>query len=112
MAPKNVSNAERLGACIREYPWGAPRKQQYHWTIFHNESLVSRRLTRSPTRTDVSQRSTLDPTPRNLLFESFKCEDAKRTVWGNIVVVKTDRSGQVCDVKERDVFFIERLVYR
>lgn len=59
-----------------------------------------------------SKKDTIDPKPRNLLFETFKCEDAKRTVWGNIVVVKSDRNGKVVDVKERDIFFIERIVYR
>lgn len=52
------------------------------------------------------------PLPQNLLYESFKCDDATRSLWGNIVVVKSDTSGQVCDVVERDMFFIERLVYR
>ncbi|KAJ3520267.1 hypothetical protein NMY22_g12830 [Coprinellus aureogranulatus] len=85
-----------MGVCIRRYPVGAPRAQPYHWSIF---------------RTDIG--SPANPTiPRNRLFDSFKCGDAIRTVRGNILVVKSSRDGLVTDVLERDLFFVERLVYR
>jgi hypothetical protein len=57
--------------------------------------------------------------PKNLVYNTFKVRDAfgfgassVRTVWGNIMVVKSDREGVVLDVQERDLYFIETLVHR
>lgn len=90
-----IRRIDRMGVCIRKYPRGAPRQQNFHWTIFRQDQI--KRIT--------------PPLPRNILFETFKCENAQRSVWGNLVVVKSDKYGHVCDIKERDLFFIETQVY-
>lgn len=52
------------------------------------------------------------PLPRNELYERLKGQFGSRTVYGNVLVIKTDTLGLVCDVLDRELFFVERLVYR
>lgn len=47
-----------------------------------------------------------------MTYDNLKGIDGQKTVYGNILVVKSDSLGFVCDVLERDVFFVERLVCR
>lgn len=98
--PENVPSSgfqrmEELGNCIRRYPYGAPREQPFHWTIFG--------VPHTPNRTI--------PSPRNERFDQLKCHDATKTVNGNLVIVKSLPCGTVQDVLERELFFVERLVY-
>ncbi|KAF5309726.1 hypothetical protein D9611_014435 [Ephemerocybe angulata] len=86
---------EDAGACIRRYPRGAPREQRNHWSIF---------------RVSPGGRGGAN-LPVNERYESYKCSDAVRTVWGNIVVVKSDRLGTVCDMEAVDLGLAEFLVY-
>ncbi|KAF5317854.1 hypothetical protein D9611_015089 [Ephemerocybe angulata] len=95
-APAAPRNLEHAGSCIRRYPHGAPRLQRNNWAIF-----TATKAGRGPI--DL---------PVNDLYESYKCEDGVRTVWGNIVVVKTDRMGEVCDMVEKDIGVAELLIYR
>lgn len=64
--------------------------------------------------TDISvQRDAEVVPPRNELYDSFKMYGSNhRMIWGNIVVVKSENNGRVCDVLERDLTFIEQLVSR
>ncbi|KAF5309094.1 hypothetical protein D9611_014961 [Ephemerocybe angulata] len=94
-APAAPRNLEHAGSCIRRYPHGAPRLQRNNWAIF-----TATKAGRGPI--DL---------PVNDLYESYKCEDGVRTVWGNIVVVKTDRMGEVCDMVEKDIGVAELLIY-
>lgn len=52
------------------------------------------------------------PLPRNELYDQLKGFYGSRTVYGNILVIKSDPSGNALNVLERELFFIERLVYR
>lgn len=49
--------------------------------------------------------------PRNALYDSFKMQDGRHSHFGNIIVVKTNSDGVVVDMCERDLYFIEVLVY-
>lgn len=115
-ASKRARKLEESIACIRKYPKGALRDLRYHWTVSWNNQLVSlmheSSLLSSVTQGQNEQRQYDKSIPRSVLYESFKGSDATRSVWGNIVVVKSDRDGLVCDVLEKDLFFIEWLVYR
>ncbi|KAF6752797.1 hypothetical protein DFP72DRAFT_849572 [Ephemerocybe angulata] len=85
-----------VGVCLEQYPHGAPRRQKYSWSIFY-----------------VNQSNPLRP--RNRMYDSLKVETAAtwplRSVYSNIVVVKSTREGRVCNVEEKDRSLIEMLVY-
>ena len=46
-----------------------------------------------------------------MLYDSFKMSDGRHSHFGNIMVVKSNSEGVVVDVCERDLYFIEVLVY-
>ncbi|KAJ3516298.1 hypothetical protein NMY22_g14244 [Coprinellus aureogranulatus] len=92
---------EGRGSCIRKYPYDAARAQPFFWTIYHLPRV---------------QQVALD-VPRNRLYDTFKVRDSgdfggQTQLFGNVLVVKSDRDGTVADVLERDLFFVERLVHR
>ncbi|KAJ3514167.1 hypothetical protein NMY22_g14829 [Coprinellus aureogranulatus] len=75
-----VRRLEGSAACIRHYPIHSRHEQRFHWTIF-----------REPPFDDPTVKS-----PRNDLYDRFKlCVGSHRTVWGNIVIVKSSRDGGV-----------------
>ncbi|KAF5318409.1 hypothetical protein D9611_013936 [Ephemerocybe angulata] len=51
--------------------------------------------------------------PLNQLYSLFKARAGSgiRSVWGNVLVVKADKDGIVCDVVVEDLYFVETLVY-
>ncbi|RXW11174.1 hypothetical protein EST38_g14681, partial [Candolleomyces aberdarensis] len=86
---------ETAGVCLRSYPRGVRRKERWFWTIF---------LPYEEKFTGVVE-------PKNKLYDSFQAGDGRNSVKGNIMVVKSDNRGLVCDVQERDIGHIEWLVY-
>lgn len=113
-----VVDLNDLGACVREYPYGAPRVQPFSFSIIVPVSVCSYHLdsvdvaTMSDCATARVQKTRRASIPRNKLYSKLMEFTNLRTVVGNILVVKSDRLGHVCDVLERDLYFIERLLYR
>lgn len=95
--PPALRNLNGGGHCIKRYPSCAPRPQRYTWSVF---------------RASTKGRGQSDH-PRNELYSLIKARagEGVRTVWGNILVVKADKEGKVCDVIREDIYFVETLVY-
>ncbi|TEB19411.1 hypothetical protein FA13DRAFT_1802296 [Coprinellus micaceus] len=99
--PRVVKLEETSYHCVRRYPYDSAMDQPFFWTIY----FISK------------ERQTSMRLPRNNLFDTFKIRDPGQfgipgvVVSGNILVVKADRRGLVQDVLERDLFFVERLLY-
>ncbi|KAF5333130.1 hypothetical protein D9611_002410 [Ephemerocybe angulata] len=90
-ATVGVRSLNKIGVCLEQYPLGAPRRQRYSWSIFY-----------------VKQ--TRPPRPRNRMYDTLKDTPFAwpiRSVFGNIVVVKSTREGTVCNVEEKDRSLIE-----
>ncbi|KAF6753354.1 hypothetical protein DFP72DRAFT_1069344 [Ephemerocybe angulata] len=80
------------GAALQRWPPHASRDMIFTWTIFR-----SRQVSPAP--------------PRNRLYDTLKVGYLTRAVYGNVVVVKSNRkTGQVQDVLERDLHHIESLL--
>ncbi|KAJ3544803.1 hypothetical protein NMY22_g2650 [Coprinellus aureogranulatus] len=77
---------ESGGSCIRRYPYDAARAQPFFWTVF-----------------SLPKPQQLDPNvPRNRLYDTFKVRDSgefgvQTLLFGNVLVVKSDRNGTVVD---------------
>ncbi|KAJ3531224.1 hypothetical protein NMY22_g8245 [Coprinellus aureogranulatus] len=79
--------------CVRRYPGTCPTQPPFIWTIYTADTLDGRRKF-----------------PENDLYKRLTNTMSPRLHSGNVLIAKADISGVVCDVLERDLFFVEVLV--
>jgi hypothetical protein len=107
-----LHHLDHHGICITSFVSPARRKERWFWTIFMPYPEVRTHPVGALLSLTSWKRDTGVSEPWNNVYDSFKAGDGKNTVKGNIIIVKSDNKGIICDVLERDLGHIEWVVYQ
>lgn len=110
---RNVRDLSNCGHKVASYPRRYLKDTRYQWSIMFGERMVCTLDTSCMALTD--QRGQIfrkHRQPYNELCDTFGPPlGDKASCYGNLLVVKTDPEGLVVDVLDRDLTYIEELVY-